>query len=352
MEVFGPYVLIEKIASGGMAEIYRAVLAGAGGFQKPVAIKRIRPEHARNAELVQMLIDEANIAVRLTHANIAQIINLERVGDEWGLVLELVEGIDLFQMERSLEQHERRLGVDECVHLTKEMLSGLDAVHRLTDEHGEPLGMVHCDVSPSNVMVNLGGEVKLIDFGVARATGLADGGMIGGKIRYRAPEQVRHEELDLRSDLYSAGVVLWELLAGERIYESLALEEILEKVEHGGVPPIESVRPGLPEGLVRVMRRALFPDPKYRYPHAAAFVRALEQLDVGRDPVRSRRVLAEIVRSIVAARKSATPMRAATSQSPAKVRIAEDPSLEDVLESELELDEEPLTEELVFDEPK
>lgn len=331
METFGPYLLIERIASGGMADIYKAKMAGAGGFEKIVAIKRIRNEHAASAEFVQMLIDEAKIAVRLTHANIAQVINLERVGDDWGLVLEYVEGIDLFQMERKLEQHERRLGVDECVHLAKELLHGLDAVHRLADHEGEPLGLVHCDVSPSNVMVNIGGEVKIIDFGVARATGVATAGMTGGKIRYRAPEQIRSEEFDLRSDIYSAGVVLWELLAGERIYESLTLEEILEKVEHADVPPIETVRPGLPDGLIRVMRRALFPDPRYRYPHSAAFIRALEDLDVGRDTARSRRVLSEIVRAVLQPQRELERRSVST-----RVELAEEQSLEDILEDELE----------------
>lgn len=333
METFGPYVLLDKIASGGMADIYKAKMAGAGGFEKIVAIKRIRPEYAASAEFVQMLIDEAKIAVRLTHANIAQVINLERVGSDWGLVLEYVDGIDLFRMERSLEQHERRLGVDECVHLIKDVLNALDFVHRVSDEDGEPLGMVHCDISPGNIMVNMSGEVKLIDFGVARASGLSATGGHGGKVRYRAPEQVRGEELDPRSDIYSVGIVLWELLAGERVYESLSLEEILERAGAGEVPPIETVRQGLDDGLVRVMRRALYPDPKYRYPHAAAFVRALEDLEVGRDSARSRRVLAEIVRAVTIPKREAEK-RAKES----KVRVAEDPSLEDVLDDELEIE--------------
>lgn len=337
METFGPYVLIDKIASGGMADIYKAKMAGAGGFEKTVAIKRIRPEYALSAEFVQMLIDEAKIAVRLTHANIAQVINLERVGDDWGLVLEYVDGCDLFRMERSLEQHERRLGVDECVHLIKEVLNGLDCVHRATDEDEQPLGLVHCDISPGNVMVNMAGEVKLIDFGVARASGLSAGTFAGGKLRYRAPEQVRGEDLDLRSDIYSVGVMLWELLAGERIYESESLEEILARVSAGDVTPIETVRTGLDDGLLRVLRRALFPDPKYRYPHAAAFVRALEDLEVGRDPARSRRVLGEIVRAVTIPKREAEK-RASQPPQDSKVMLAEDASLEDVLDDELEID--------------
>lgn len=331
METFGPYVLLQKIAAGGMAEIYKAKMAGAGGFEKTVALKRILPEYAQSAEFIQMLIDEAKLAARLTHGNIVQVLNLERVGNDWALVLEFVEGMDLFRLERVLEQHERRLGVDECVHITKEILIALDFVHRATDEQGNPMGLLHCDVAPANVMVNAGGEVKLIDFGVARASGLTEKGarLPGGKIRYRSPEQARTEEFDLRSDIYSVAVVLWELLAGERVYEALALEEIVERVATGGVPDIETVRDDLPDGLVRVLRRALHPEPRYRYPHAAAFLRALEDLDVGLDPARSRHVLSEIVRAVLnEGRPKGRPLN--------EVTVAEDQSLEDALENALD----------------
>ncbi len=332
VETFGPYQLLERIASGGVGEIYRARMAGAGGFEKIVAIKRILPDLAQSAELIQSLIDEARLAARLTHGNIVQILNLERFGEDWGVVLEFVDGIDLFRLERVLEQHERRLGVDECVHVAKEILVALDYVHRLQDDDGHPLGLLHCDIAPANVMVNVGGEVKLLDFGMARSESMVavEGGVRGGKIRYRAPEQARGEEFDLRADIYSTAVVLWELLAGERVFESMTLEEIMSAVERGDVPGIETVRTGLPDGLVRVLRRALFPDVRYRYPHAAAFLRALEDLEVGRDPARSRHVLAEIVSAI---RREARP----GAPRPAKpVTVAEDLSLEDALESALD----------------
>ncbi len=331
MEAFGSYVLLQKLASGGMAEIYKAKMAGAGGFEKTVAIKKILPEYSSDAEFIQMLIDEAKLAARLNHGNIVQVLNLERVGETWALVLEYVDGIDLFRFERVLEQHERRLGVDECVHIVKEMLIALDFVHRAADEEGVPMGLVHCDVAPSNVMVNIGGEVKLIDFGVARASGLAEieGRMPGGKVRYRAPEQARGGDFDLRADIYSVAVVLWELLAGERIYESMSLEEVIVRVGDGDVPDIASIRDDLPEGLVRVLRRALHRDQRYRYPHAAAFLRALEDLDVGLDPARSRHVLSEIVRAILNDSKK-------LSKTADTIRVAEEGSLEDALESALD----------------
>lgn len=331
MESFGPYRLLERIASGGMGEIYKAKRLGAAGFEKVVALKMVLPEHARDAEFVQALIDEAKLASRLTHGNIAQILDLVQVGEDWAEVLEFVDGVDLFRLERTLEQHERRLGVDEAVHIAKEILVGLDYVHRASDDDGAPLGLVHCDVAPANVMINKGGEVKLLDFGTAvgHARSLGQRGP-GGKIRYRSPEQVRGEEFDPRSDLYSVGVVLWELLAGERIYESMSLEAILGAVGEADVPPIGSVRPGLPDGLLRVLKRALQVDPRYRYPHAAAFLRALEDLPIGRDPARSRHVLAEIVGALRSDQDGSNqPLNAVT--------VAEDEahSLEDVLDREL-----------------
>jgi eukaryotic-like serine/threonine-protein kinase len=331
MEAFGPYLLLEKLASGGMAEIFKAKMAGAGGFEKHVAIKKILPEFSADAEFIQMLIDEAKLAARLTHGNIVQVLNLERIGDTWALVLEFVDGIDLFRLQRVLEQHERRLGVDECVHVVREILIALDFVHRATDEEGTPLELVHCDVAPANVMINVGGEVKLIDFGVARVSGLAEieGRMPGGKIRYRAPEQARGEEFDLRADIYSVAVVLWELLAGERVFESMQLEEMLVRVSSGDVPDIGSIRDDLPDGLIRVLRRALHSDPRYRYPHSAAFLRALEDLEVGVDPARSTHVLSEIVRAIDKDGK-------AKSRKLGQVTVAEEASLEDALESALE----------------
>ena len=329
MPNFGPYVLLEHIARGGMADLYRAKMAGAGGFEKTIALKRMRPEYAKNPDLIRMFIEEAKLSSRLVHGNIAQVITLERVGDDWALVLEYVEGLDLFRLERILEEHDRRLSVDECVHIVKEILIALDFVHRLPDANGAPLGLVHCDVSPANVMVNTGGEVKLIDFGIARSKkggGLSPGH--GGKVRYRAPEQVRGESFDLRADIYSVGVVLWELLAGERIYEGKTLEDVLDLVRDGRVPEVSSRRPDLPESLATVLHRALYPEPHYRYAHAAAFLRALEDLTIASDPARSRHVLSEIIRAmhhpVDAARTEDIPLTVA------------DDSLEHALDSALE----------------
>jgi serine/threonine protein kinase len=322
----GPYVLLERIASGGIGEIFRAKKQGSGGFEKLVAVKCVRPELARSAERIQDLIDEAKLAARLTHGNIAQTLDLLQVGELWVVVQEYVDGVDLFQLARTLERHERRLGLHECAHVVKQVLLALDFVHRLADEEGRPLGVVHCDIAPANIMVNVGGEVKLIDFGTARGPSLAavEGRFAGGKVRYRAPEQVRGHDFDHRADLYSTGIVLWELLAGERIYEAMELEEILSAVAQGAVPEIREVRPDVPEGLAAVIRRATHPEPSYRYPAAAAFLRALEDQPLDVDASKSRHVLGEIAAAV---RADARPSR----PPPRLVSVAEDRSLEDSL---------------------
>ena len=326
VQSLGPYVVLERIAEGGVGEVFRGRKMGAAGFEKEVALKLVRPELARSAEGIQGLIDEAKLSARLTHGSIAQTLDLLQVGEDWVVVQELVDGVDLLQLGRSLVRHERRLGLDECVYIAKQVLLALDFVHRLTGADGTVLGLMHCDIAPANVMVNLGGEVKLIDFGTARGSHLADveGAYAGGKIRYRAPEQMRGEAFDLRADLYSLGVLLWELLAGERVYEGYELEEILRAVGNGALPNILELRPDIPEELATVVHRATHPDPHYRYPQAAAFARALEDQSIGRDASRCCRVLSEIVGAVQQERRSQRP-------APRLVSVAEDRSLEDAL---------------------
>lgn len=326
MQRFGPYVVLERLAGGGLGEIYRGRREGAGGFAKDVALKLVRPELARSAERIQDLIDEAKLAARLTHGCIAQTQDLLQVGEDWIVVQELVDGIDLFQLGRALVRYERRLGLDECVHVARQVLLALDFVHRLAGEDGQPIGLVHCDIAPANVMVNVGGEVKLVDFGTLRGSRLADveGTSAGGKLRYLAPEQMRGEPFDHRADLYSTALLLWELLAGERIYEGMALEELSAAVAAGAVPHVLELREDVPETLASILHRALHPDPRLRYPHAAAFARALEDQDVGRDVSRSCRVLSEIVTAVRAEPRPPTVK-------PRLVSVAEDRSLEDSL---------------------
>lgn len=325
MERLGPYEILEHLGSGGAGSICRARWTGAAGFEKTVALKRLLPEFAQNAEAVQALIDEAKLGARLTHGNIAQVLRLEQWDDEWIVVLEYVAGVDLYRLAQVLRQHERRLPFEEIVHLGREVLQALHFLHGAKASDGRSLQLVHCDVAPANVMVSLQGEVKLIDFGSARGPSLSEleGSVPGGKLRYRSPEQMRGDGFDHRSDLYSLAVMLWELLAGERIYESMSLEEIIDSISAGIVPDLRHHRPDTPAPLQDLLRRALSPDRQARFGNAAEFLGALEDTHLCPEPARAQFALGELAR--------ASRIRKATLE----IVPQSEASLEDALDAEL-----------------
>jgi serine/threonine-protein kinase len=220
VRTFGKYTLLEPLASGGMADVFRAETAGAAGVTKEVALKLVRGEHGADDEFVRMFIQEARLASRLTHANVVQVFEFDAVDGRYYIAMELVRGRNLARvMERCREQGVR-LGLPRAVHLTVEAARGLAYAHRLAGTDGRPLGLVHRDVSPHNLLVSFEGEVKIADFGIARAmgrAGLTAPGTIKGKLAYMAPEQARGEAVDARADVFSLGIVLWELCTGRRL---------------------------------------------------------------------------------------------------------------------------------------
>jgi serine/threonine-protein kinase len=220
VRVFGRYQLLEPLASGGMAEVWRARAAGPAGVEKEVALKLVRGEHGAASGFARMLVEEARLAARLTHANVVQVFELVEEGGHHAIAMELVRGHDLGRVLEQARQAGVRLGLPRALHLCVEVARALDYAHRLADG-GRPLGVVHRDVSPHNVLVSFEGEVKLADFGIARAmsrAGLTDPGTVKGKLAYMAPEQARGEPLDARADVFSLGVLAWELCAGRRLF--------------------------------------------------------------------------------------------------------------------------------------
>ena len=208
---FGPYRLVRQIAVGGMAEIHLAKTKGIAGFEKYVAIKMIHPNFAEDDQFIQMLVDEAKIAVQLTHGNIAQTFDLGRVGDTYYITMEYVDGADLYKVLRRASEQDLEMPLDVCAFVGKEVCSALDHAHRKRDHAGKSLGIVHRDVSPQNVLVSYSGEVKLVDFGIAKAAMKARqtaAGVIKGKYYYMSPEQAWGDPIDHRSDIFSAGIVL------------------------------------------------------------------------------------------------------------------------------------------------
>ena len=288
---FGKYILLERISVGGMAEVYRARPFNAPGFQRFLALKRVLPNLAADPEFLSMFIDEAKIAVQLHHRNVCQIYELGRLGEAFYIVMEHIPGRDLLQIQKVLQQNKRIMSVSQALHITIELLEALDYAHRKTDDHGRPLGIVHRDVSPQNVLVSFDGEVKLIDFGIARAASKTQNTQVGvlkGKFAYMSPEQVNAGEVDARSDLFAVGVLLWEMLCGRRLFHGETDYETLEKVRSQPIeaPSVRNRR--VPAEVDAVVERALTRNRDERFATAAEFAAALRAVEAAYPPPYTR----------------------------------------------------------------
>jgi serine/threonine-protein kinase len=219
--VVGRYVLHGEIASGGMATVHFGRLVGPAGFARPVAIKRLRPQFASDPEFVKMFLDEARLAARIAHPNVVPTLDVVDADDEVFLVMEYVQGVTLAQLARAAKRCGLPIPPSIAVAIVVGILQGLHAAHVARDDLGERLDLVHRDVSPQNALVGADGVTRLLDFGIAKASGRLQttrDGQLKGKLSYMAPEQVRNEPTTPRTDIYAASVVLWELLTGQRLF--------------------------------------------------------------------------------------------------------------------------------------
>jgi eukaryotic-like serine/threonine-protein kinase len=262
-----------------MATVHLARVRGAGGFERLVALKVMHPHIASEPEFVQMFLDEARLAARIHHPNVVGTSDVQQ--DERGLflVMEYIEGASLQVIQRETWNAGGRLAIDVALRIFLDALAGLHAAHEQTDANGEPLHLVHRDVSPQNILVGTDGVARLTDFGVARArTRLAqtEFGQLKGKLTYMAPEQVRSQPVDRRADVYSAGIVLWEILAGQRLMRGDSDAALVERILGGIKTSPRDVVASVPEPLSAACMRALAFDPEDRYPTAAAFGDAIE----------------------------------------------------------------------------
>lgn len=284
VRAFGRYQLLAPIASGGMAEVWRASVAGPAGVEKEVALKLVRGEHGARGDFARMFLEEARLAARLTHANVVQVFELVEEDGRHAIAMELVRGRDLGRVLERCRELGLRLGLPRALHLGVEVARALDYAHRLT-EGGLPLGVVHRDVSPANVLVSFEGEVKLADFGIARArsrAGLTDPGTVKGKLAYMAPEQAGAGSLDARADVFSLGVLVWELCTGRRLFLRETDAATFAAVTGGEVvsPPSawnEQVPPALDAALLAALER----DPARRTATAGALGAALQEVLLG-----------------------------------------------------------------------
>jgi serine/threonine protein kinase len=292
--VFGAYELVERVAVGGMAEVFKAKRGGLEGFEKVVALKRILPHLSDNAEFVRMFVDEAKVVAGLSHPNIVPIFDLGRVGNSYYIAMEYVHGRDLRTIERRARERGLRFPLDLSLRIVSEVCAALEYAHRKKDESGRPMEIVHRDISPQNILVSFEGDVKLVDFGIARAATSAttvDPAVLRGKLLYMSPEQAWGRAVDARSDLFSLGLVLYELVTGTRAFQPAGSERMtVELVRQCLILPPREVNPRVPEALDRVILKALAREPDERYADAAQMQRGLERVVENRPPVTARDV--------------------------------------------------------------
>ncbi len=265
---FGKYFLLERINVGGMAEVFKAKSFGVEGFEKLIAIKRILPNIAEDEDFITMFIDEAKIAVQLNHANIAQIFDLGKIDDSFFIALEFVHGKDLRTIWERHKRRGLRMPIPMSVYVVSRVCEGLDYAHRKKDAGGRELHIVHRDVSPQNILLSYEGEVKIIDFGIAKAANKASktqAGILKGKFGYMSPEQVRGLPLDHRSDVFSSGIILYELLTGERLFVGESDFSTLEKVRNVEILPPSTYNRNIPDSLEKIVLKALSKDPDDRF---------------------------------------------------------------------------------------
>lgn len=295
---FGRYVLTRLIGEGGMAEVYQASVRVAEGLTKWVVIKKIRADFADDRDFTRMFVDEAKIALSLNHANIVQVFDFGQIRGTFYLAMELIEGVDLMRLFHSVRAHEDAFPAVIGAYVGHQVASGLAYAHRKCDDYGAPLGIVHRDVSPHNLMLSWEGQVKILDFGIARTRKAWDKELappeietIKGKVAYMSPEQAMGRPVDQRSDVYSLGVVLYELLTGELLFRTRDRLEALELVRTEAVPRILERAPDLPDELAHIVDKALARSPDQRWESAREMQSALANFLHRADPVVDDEVL-------------------------------------------------------------
>jgi eukaryotic-like serine/threonine-protein kinase len=275
------YKVLEKVAAGGMAEVYRAESAGLEGFKKIVAIKRVLPHLSEKKQFIGMFLDEARVSAHLSHSNCVQVFDIGVGDNTYFIVMEYVDGSDLKGVIEYRRKHNMPFPVEEACLICVRICEGLAYAHELTDGKGESLHIVHRDMSPPNVLITRHGEVKIVDFGLAKANSQlerSEPGIIKGKFSYLSPEAAKGGVVDARTDIFAVGIILWELLAGRRLFMGESDLETVRMVQAARVPSIRELNRNVSAELEQVLMKALTEDPDQRYRRARDFGSALNQL--------------------------------------------------------------------------
>lgn len=280
-EYFGKFILLEKLATGGMAEVFLGRAPSAGGMGKFVAIKRILPQFADSPEFIEMFKEEAKIAINISHSNIVSIHEFGIEKDQFFIVMDYVEGRNVRQVLNKMKKTGAKFSIDQIIYVIREMTAGLDHAHRCLDgSTGKPLNITHRDISPQNAMISFEGEIKLVDFGIAKAESQIENtraGTVKGKFGYMSPEQAEGQVVDLRTDIFSLGIVLWELLANDRLFIANNELNTLRKIRDCQIPSLRKMNPNIHPELERIAQKALARDRNLRYQTAAALHRDLNR---------------------------------------------------------------------------
>ncbi|MEM7159648.1 MAG: protein kinase [Myxococcota bacterium] len=277
----GRYELVHRLGHGGMAAVFLGRATGRAGFEKLVAVKVIHPHLAVEQEFVEMFLDEARIAARLHHPHIVEIHDLGEDDGVFFMVMEYVEGETLASLLRQLRKHDELLALPAALQIMADACGGLAAAHDETDANDRPMQLVHRDVSPHNLLVGMDGRVKVVDFGIAKASGRRSStrtGQLRGKLAYMSPEQASNQKIDHRTDLFALGAVLWELLTNQRLFMAETESETLARVTACEVPDISEKRDDLPDGVVKLVQRALARDPDDRFESAQQMLKEIRSL--------------------------------------------------------------------------
>ena len=276
---FGKYLLLDQIAVGGMAELYRAMITGVQGFEKLIAVKKLLPHLSVEEELVKSFIDEAKLAALLHHQNIVQIYDFGSVEKSYFIAMEYLFGKDLRDIMKKAKQHEPPLSLEYALYILSRVSAGLHYAHNLKDFQGKPLSIIHRDISPQNIFITYEGDVKIVDFGIAKAatqSTMTQVGMIKGKVAYMSPEQADGKVIDYRSDIFSLGIILYELVTGEKMFTGDTMQ-VLSKVRSAEFPSPEEVIKDVPEKLYEIFNQSLVKDPEQRYSSCNKMLSDLEE---------------------------------------------------------------------------
>lgn len=302
---FGNFQIVRHIGGGGTAQIYLAKTRGVAGFEKFLALKVINADFEDDERFIHMLINEAKIVVGLAHENIVQVLDLGEYRGQYYIVMEFVDGLDVLDLVNGLYALHERVPVPVAAYVTRDVCAGLHYAHISKDKHNRPLNIIHRDISPQNVLLSRAGVVKVTDFGIAKAVGLGTKtrtGVVKGKMHYMAPEIVTGGQASVLSDVFSIGIVMWEMLTSKMVYRWENVGELVSQVSRADIPPPSSVRADIPREVDAVVMRALARRPEDRFASALEMQIALNKFLASNAPEMASHAMSQIVERVLAAR--------------------------------------------------